>query len=242
LTDNSRPKAFRLIVEGAVIVFSILVAFAIDASWAERQLRIEEDDALAALEAEFTANLQQVNLVIEMHNAELEFVRMLVQLPEDSISSLDQETVSEIILATGNPTTFDPVLGTTNALMRGGKLAVLRDSRLREALTSFENFVADAEADAALMFTLAWEVWSAMIPHGAPWSDPVTEVGTAGAVEGLDYLPRATTEDLLSVRADQEVMGRVNYFHYNVGYYLVELRRIRSQIAMLLELIGESRG
>jgi hypothetical protein len=86
---------------------------------------------LAALEAEFNANLQQVNVVIEMHDSGVEFVRMLAQLPEESINSLDQETVSRIMLATANPTTFDPVLGTTNALIRAGKLGVLRDSRLR---------------------------------------------------------------------------------------------------------------
>jgi hypothetical protein len=39
-----------------------------------------------------------------------------------------------------------------------------------------------------------------------------------------------------------EVMGRVRYFHYNVAYYLVELRRIQTQISIVLDLIGESRG
>ncbi|MGI9627883.1 MAG: hypothetical protein ACR2QM_13685 [Longimicrobiales bacterium] len=232
----------RLIAEGVVIVCSILLAFAIDAGWAARQLRVEEREALAALEAEFTSNLQQINAVIQMHTAWLEFVRMLVELPEEHITALPQETVSEIMLATANPTTFDPVLGTTTSLVQAGKLGVLQDARLREALSTFENFVADAEHDAELLFALAPDVWRALIPYGAPWSDPVTEVGTAGAVKGLDFLPRATAEDLLNVRADQEVMGLVNYFHWNVGYYLVELRRIQTQLSIVLELIGESRG
>jgi hypothetical protein len=226
----------------STIVFSILLAFAIDASWAERQLRVEEREALAALEAEFTANLQQVSSVIELHTAWLESVRMLIELPDERINALPQETVSGIMLATANPTTFDPVLGTTTSLVQAGKLGVLRDPRLREALSSFEGFVADAEDDADLLFALAPDVWRAMIPYGAPWSDPATEVGTAGAVEGLSFLPKATAQDLLNVRADQEVMGRVSFFHWNVGYYLVELRRLQAQMSMVLELISESRG
>lgn len=69
-----------------------------------------------------------------------------------------------------------------------------------------------------------------------------TEVGTAGTVEGLSFLPKAGVEDLLRIRADQEVMGRINYFHWNVGYYLVELRRIQVQVSTVLELIRESRA
>lgn len=242
MTDQSRPRVLRLAAEGVVIVLSILLAFAIDASWAERQLRVEETEALAALEAEFTSNLHQVNTVIEMHTTWLEFVRMLVELPDERITALPQETVSGIMLATANPTTFDPVLGTTTSLVQAGKLGVLRDSRLREALSTFENFVDDAEHDAELLFALAPDVWRAMVVHGAPWSDPATEVGTAGAVEGLSFLPKATAQDLLNIRADQEVMGRINYFHWNVGYYLVELRRIQAQLSVVLELIHESTG
>lgn len=144
------------------------------------------------------------------------------------------------MLALANPAPFDPVLGTTTSLVQAGKLGILRDPQLREALSTFENFVADAEDDSELMWAWAPTVWRALIPYGAPWSDPVTEVGTAGAVEGLDYLPLANAEDLLRVRADQEVMGLVNLFHWNVGYYLVELRRIQDQLSLMLELIDES--
>ena len=242
MAENNGPRALRLLAEGAVIVFSILVAFAIDAGWAERQLRIEEAEALAALEAEFTANVEQVDAVIEIHARALEFLRMLVELPEDRVRALAQETVSGIMLATANPTPFDPVLGTTTSLVQAGKLGVLRDARLREELSTFENFVTDAEDDAELLWAWAPNVWRSMIPYGAPWSDPATEIGTAGAVEGLDFFPRATAEDLLRVRADQEVMGLVKLYHWNAGYYLVELRRIRTQMSIVLELIGESRG
>lgn len=242
MSDQSRPRILRLAAEGAVIVLSILLAFAIDAAWAERQLRVEEREALAALEAEFIANLAQVDTVIGMHTGWLESTRMLVELPAEDIAALPQEIVSEIVLGAANPTTFDPVTGTTTSLMAAGKLGVLRDARLRDALSTFGNFVEDLTYDAELLFALAPAVWEGMVPHGGPWSDPSGEVGTAGTVEGLSFLEEATTQDLLSIRTDQELMGRIKYFHWNAGYYLVELRRIKTQISEVLQLIGESRG
>lgn len=240
--ENKRPTTLRRIGEAVLIVTSILLAFAIDAGWARLQLRTEEAEALVALDAEFTANLRQVNAVIDRHEAGLEFARMLVEMPDDSIVVLPQVTISALMLATANPASFDPVLGTTAALVGAGKLGVLRDSRLREALTSFENFVSDAADDLAFMESLALDVWKAEVRFGAPWSDPATEVGIIGAAEGLGFLPLATAEDLLNVRADREVMGLVGWFHLNAAYYLIELRRIRDHTSIVLELIAESRG
>ena len=241
MTNTSRRKPLWLIGEATVIVVSILLAFAIDAAWAQRQLRTEEREALVALEAEFTANLQQVNSVIDVHVANREHVRRLVELPDDSVAALPQMTVSQIMLATGGLTTFDPVLGTTDALMGAGKLGVLQDSRLREALTTFDNYVLDAEDDADFMWSFAPEIWKGQIPSGGPWYDPLTEVGTAGAVQGLGFLPQATAQDLLKVRADHELMGLISWYHLNVGYYLVELQRISDHISAVLLLIAESR-
>jgi len=241
LTNNSGRKPLWLLGEASVIIVSILLAFAIDAAWAQRQLRTEEREALVALEAEFTANLDQVKSVIGVHIANREHVRRLVELPDDSVAALPQREVSQIMLATGGLTTFDPVLGTTDALVGAGKLGVLRDSRLREALTTFDNYVLDAEDDGDFMWSFAPEIWKAQIRWGGPWYDPLTEVGTAGAVEGLGFLPQATAEDLLQVRTDRELMGLINWYHLNVGYYLVELQRIRDHISTVLLLIGESR-
>ena len=52
-----------LLGEAVVIVISILLAFSIEALWAQQQLWQEEREVLAALEEEFRANLEQVETV-----------------------------------------------------------------------------------------------------------------------------------------------------------------------------------
>ena len=55
-SERGRPRASRLLLEGFVIVASILLAFAIDAAWDERQERAQERRLLEALEGEFAAH------------------------------------------------------------------------------------------------------------------------------------------------------------------------------------------
>ncbi len=106
-----------------MIVVSILLAFGIDALWAQRQLRIEEQEALVSLQADFTANLRKINEVIDKHVASQKKVATLVRLSSEEIQTLPRTTVSEIMLATANPWTFDAVLGTTDALVSAAKLS-----------------------------------------------------------------------------------------------------------------------
>jgi len=229
-------RAGRQLSEAVVIVVSILLAFGIEALWSERQVRAEEAEALLALEAEFSANLVQIDTVVARHVGGRELVQMLVELSDAEINALDQTMISEIMLATANPWTFDPVFGTTDALVGAGRLGILRDPRLREALTSLKNFVGDAEEDVAVILSFSADVWRAQIPLGGPWADPGTEVSVSGAITIPDFVPRATAADLLRVRADPDFMGRVAWFHLNAGYYLSELSRIRDQIDVILDL------
>jgi hypothetical protein len=230
------PRLGKLLAEATVIVGSILLAFGIEASWSERQERAEEAEALVSLEAEFAANLVQIDTVIARHVTGRELTEMLVELSEAEIRALDQSTVSEIMLATANPWTFDPVLGTTDALVGAGRLGILRDPELREALTTFKNFLEDAEEDVAVVQSFAEDVWRAQIPLGGPWADPGTEVSINGVVPIPGFVTPATANDLLRIRSDAELMGRVAWFHLNAGYYLSELERIRRQIGVVLDL------
>lgn len=242
MTDSRRPHLGKLVAEGTVIILSILLAFAIDAAWARNQLRQDERDALVSLEADFIASLEQVDSVIARYESGRQFIATLAELSEDSVRALPQTTISETMLATSNPWTFDPVLGTVDALVGAGRLGILRDTHLREALTSFRNFVEDTEEDKDIILAFATDVWKDQIRLGGPWTDPETEISSTGMVIGFDFLPKATASDLLRVRSDRDHFGLISWFHLNAGYYVSELDRIRAQILTIQDLIAQSRG
>ena len=229
-----------LFIEGIVIVLSILLAFGIDALWDQHQQRLEEEEILASLESDFAANLQSVTRIIAAHGIFRDRVVTLMRLSPEEIRALSQTQVSEIMLSLANPWTFDAVRGTTDTLVSGGKLGALREPKLRESLLTFLNRLSDSQEDVAYLIQGAQDFWLSEINHGGPWTDPAAEIGYVGEIRGLDFIPKATAEDLLSVRSDPELMGLSKRFHINVAYYVAELELIRASIEEILDLIAES--
>ncbi len=242
MNDTKGIPKQRFIAEGAVIVLSILLAFGIDALWAQYQEQLEEEEVLASLESDFVANLQSVTTIVAAHRAFADRVATLLHLSPEEIRALPQKDVSEIMLSTANPWTFDAVTGTTDTLVYGGRLAVLSDPKLRKALVTFLNSVSDSGEDMAYLMRGAQDVWAAEVRLGGPWTDPVTEVGYVGAIPIPAFVPKPTPEDLLKIRSDPELVGHSKRFHINAAYYIAELELMRIQIEEILDLIAESSG
>jgi len=112
----------RTAVEGAAIVASIFLAFAIDAWWNERQERAEEREVMQSLQVEFEANRDEAAAVISFNNRVTQSVVMLMELRQDEILALPAEAVEDFISSLGNPRTFDAVRGSVDALISSGKL------------------------------------------------------------------------------------------------------------------------
>lgn len=230
----------KLLIEGTVIVVSILLAFGIDAMWDEYKERREEQEILAALKSEYEANLQSIKEIIAFHERARNQMDEMVVRTEEQIRSLEQHVLSQFILGLCNPWSFDAILGTTDALISSGKLDILEDAQLRIALTTFINLVQDAVEDADFIGMDAQRVWVAEIGLGGPWTDPATEVGLKGdAIGAPRYIATATADDVLRVLDDEKLMGLVSRCHINVGYYLSETYRMRDQAILILGRIGE---
>jgi hypothetical protein len=84
MTDQSTAKSelwSRLSLEGLVIVLSILLAFALDAAWDDRQENIRRDEYLSVLEDEFRAAAEEMQEQIGDHEHQVRGIEtMLKQL------------------------------------------------------------------------------------------------------------------------------------------------------------------
>lgn len=231
----------RIMIEGGVIVISILLAFGIDAMWEERKERIEEQEILTALKTEFETNLAEITTVMEAHNRARITVDEMVRATDEEIIASSQQRRSEYVMSMCNPWSFYPIIGTTDALIGAGELGILEDRRLRGALTTFMFLVEDSIEDIGYVGKDAERVWVAEIDAGGPWTDRDTEINTSGNVVMAPlYLPKASAEDILSIRSDEQLLGLIGRCHINIGYYLAELVRLRTGAERVLELIAES--
>ena len=251
MTETQEIPWKRLAVEAAAIVVSILLAFAIDAWWDEQQERAEERELLHSLHVEFEANRVKAASVISFHDRVIQSVAMLMELRQDEILALPAKAVEEIVSSLGSPRTGEAVRGSVDALISSGKLGILRDRELREALTTFVNIVDDSVEDSNYMAQASITVWNEIVRNGGPWrtkQDVLTAEYCAGphpqrggeTNDALSFLPVATPQDLLHLRNNTLLMGYVYQEKVNAVFYSSEIRQAEIQIKAVLRLLEEN--
>jgi hypothetical protein len=139
---SSESSLRRFGIEALVIVGSILLAFAIDAAWAERRESSEVVAALRSVEVELRVNRSYFEEIEVAHrrsaDAGYEMLRLTGPEPRtDSIGRI-QYLIGELWLRAGmNP----PSSGAMSALIASGRIAEVPDQELRQALAAWPAYV-----------------------------------------------------------------------------------------------------
>jgi hypothetical protein len=133
-----------LAVESIVIVFSILLAFAIDAAWDSHRGREEEVRFLSAIDAEITRNLERIEGARRFRSAKraasLELLELSARAGVDA-SKVDASRVDALI---ADLTWWDVGRWQTSAidtLLTGGKLSLVDDQPLRQQLITLPRTI-----------------------------------------------------------------------------------------------------
>jgi len=149
-TDSARtgvPWA-RILVEGMVIVGSILLALAVDEWWEGRELRQAERAILVRLADEFELNAAQLDEKGEEHEAVLTCGEALLEVtgpPQRGGIPLD--SLSTLYWSFFKTPTYDPEDGVLNSLITSGELGIITSDRLRTALAGWPSLVRDLKED-----------------------------------------------------------------------------------------------
>ncbi len=140
---KSRPLAARLMLEGAAIVGSILVAFAIDAAWDYRGELETERELLTSLSEEFRANLQALDVSAEAHRRfQSAAARMLeVSRSGEHVPAAEMDTL--VNLSFLRYWTFNPSQGAREAILASGGLELIRDHQLRQRIGAWSGELED---------------------------------------------------------------------------------------------------
>jgi hypothetical protein len=134
----SRSPWFRIIIEGIVIVGSILLAFGIDAWWNERQQREEERRLLRNIHEDFTETRVAISDALEVHRQIRDDALELLEFGQ-SADSRPPEFPSAGRLTRvlfGVITTF-PKTGALDGAMASGRLDLVTNEDLRFALAEW---------------------------------------------------------------------------------------------------------
>ncbi|MBT8402329.1 MAG: hypothetical protein KJP18_00650 [Gemmatimonadetes bacterium] len=224
----------RFLVEGLVIVVSILLAFFVDTSWERAQQRDRERDYLLALEREFAAveSVLQGDLYLRplVSGAVLKLI-LQVQgaepAPEDSLfwwsAALSQQLE------------FDPPRAVLDDLVSSGETGLISDS-LRLALASYRSDLAtQARRDEQ-----AWAIWEdrtqPLLEGRLPRADRLIR-GTFGTRREVPFGLSRHPADWPGLLADPVFEDVLAERWMRLMLATVELRGIEVQVAAIAERI-----
>ncbi len=149
-TRDSVTQAFhkvpwlRVFVEGAVIVGSILLAFGIDAWWEERQERKEERVALEALRQEFVNNIEVLRDTQRIHVDLAETADRLNELLLNAALGETIQVADSLLYVLIVYRTPDVAMGTLNTLLASGRIGIIHDRVIQQALAGWPAVVQEA--------------------------------------------------------------------------------------------------
>ena len=167
----------RLIAEGVVVVASILIAFALDAWWDDRQLEKEMAEDLAIVEYELSENLRLVD-------ASIEIMEQVVTHSKELIDTLKTHTNESSVEIEGSnlfwtifsSPTLDPSFGGIDAWIAAGRLAGIESIELRQRLASIRGKVSDVTEEQYVAREMLIREIHPLIRH---------EIGDIAAIEQL---------------------------------------------------------
>lgn len=133
MTYPSQISYRRLFAEGAAIVISILLAFAIEAWWDDRQDRARETELLASLKSEFELNLLGLELVMKYQDAASQSIDVLFQAAAGNQELAPQELDRLLSdLAWSGDSEFST--GVLDGALQSANIGLVRNEDLRTLL------------------------------------------------------------------------------------------------------------
>ncbi len=127
----------QLLIEGILIVASILLAFAIDAAWAERGRRQDQRRTIQALHQDFSTAAELLSRVARDHRHGVAAGEALLRFTGPQAQSIDPDSLGAFIPPLTRIPYFSPQLGSLGALLSSGNLGIIDSPDIREALAEF---------------------------------------------------------------------------------------------------------
>ena len=223
----------RIGVQAAAIVVSILLAFAIEAWWAEKQEQDIEQRTLQALQSDLAASNEELDkLLRRLVKARTDFARFQSASPSE-IVEFDAEAVRVTMVSLVTPASFNPVTATLDALSSDGRMGLISDPQLLRQLSSWQKALDDIEGNGVDLRAESVRVLRATEKYGGPF------IRWRRSLDDLELLQRPNGEVLAEMHQDDEFMGVARMHQYTLSGYLLKLRRLDENLDSMQILLDQ---
>lgn len=161
---NSRQISWRrTMVESVAIIFSILLAFAIDAGWEGIKERRQEKAFLVSLLSDFEETRSRIDESTDAHLRFIDFARQLLGLFDGDTPDIEPEAIEKMLTYVFlDWHSLHPPSGSRDALFASGDIEIIGNEELRTMLATWPSRVADAAEDDTL---IANDVMNNLAPY-----------------------------------------------------------------------------
>ena len=232
--DKSRIAWKRLALEAPVIVFSILLAFAIDAWWDERSEREAERVLLQRLQSDFTEISAALRLVEDEHreasNACVYFLGLPLGETVPATAEVDRK-VAMVFLASR---TFNPGSGAVASFSSGDGARLVRNQLLADKLFAWPGLVEELQEEEANLQKGVAERWTPFLSSRVNVGPYVPTFGEV--MQGLPGAASTASRDPLVVDRDfqNHVLDRFKWQQIA----LRDIEPVRNAVDDILELLS----
>ena len=173
LTDSSREKLTWLLIESVLVVFSILLAFWIDAWWDGRKDKLEEREILIGLEVEFLDLRDRLDQWAQFNRTGAQFVD---QFLSDAVTEMDLRSI-ELAFTYASLVNILDQGGALDALLASGRLERISNRDIRARLVKWPDWLEDIHTnDLSSRNYVMSEIVPYLAKHGFPRFCPEPEL------------------------------------------------------------------
>lgn len=133
-----------LFKEVVTVLFAILIAFALDATWDARIQNQKLHDSLKSVYDEFKIVESQLTHGIDMNEGWLDRNNRFIKMSDTDVADMSVDSVRNMLILFGN-WTVDPSRGAVDALISSGWLDQTRSPELRTAIAGWPGVLADLD-------------------------------------------------------------------------------------------------
>lgn len=218
-----------------LIVVSILIAFVLDAWWDEHLEQQDIRNNLLAVYADFQSTREELTAVLDANSKYIDEVTRLISLELNGIDKLDAPAQSQLtaLLPRGG-LTFDPVLGSVDALISSGQLNRIRNLEVRSLIAGWPALMDEIGEDQEILIDTYMDV-----------QERSAELGIyllALRAELNDAPPQRKQEILNAVIQDAEMLNLLAAHRFAVRELGDELQTIDEHLERILRVLEQELG
>jgi hypothetical protein len=226
----------ELLLEGAVILASILLAFGIDASWEAAELRRDVRSDLQNVARELGANQDRVEFAIDMATR----IHAALTYLDIALASVDEPQVSVpdtvAWLASLSPT-LNPSLGAVDALIASGRMGAIKEPDLTTRLAGLRDVIEDVREEQLYNNEIAHQ-------HLIPYlGDPERDTGHLSSFWSQERVPGRTLpyQRHVAYPNNPVTRGAVARMQGNAFVTMNELSALMDEFAAIDALLSSGR-